>query len=161
MSNQILVVSRSDKTFGPKEFGQMVSVPSYHTTCYKNYTAFRKRPLSGASENPAPLKIRNTRSTLDIAPLTPSTIGTMKGVCLFCGKPRKNKNADESLSVIMTMESWDTIVSASLVVNDERVRSLVQSVTDPVAKDVQYHNSCKLKFMITLKIKRNTDMCPY
>ena len=53
-----MVVSRSDKTFGPKEFGQMVSVPSYHTTCYKNYTAFRKRPLSGASENPAPLKIR-------------------------------------------------------------------------------------------------------
>lgn len=122
---------------------QEMGITSYHSVCYKNYTAV-KRPSTDSQSDPPPKKAETrNRSSM------PSTDakGLLKGSCIFCSVHRKTlKGKVESLSNCLTTEGCDAITAAAPKSKNDRVKALVASGVDLIAKEAQYHKSCRREF---------------
>ena len=115
----------------------------YHSKCYRKFTAV-KRP-SADSHYEKDLKKKETRIR---SSLTPSdTRYLLKGYRIFCSIQRKTiKNKVEPLSQSLTKDGCDAITEAAPRSSNERLKVLVASRVDLIAKETQYHKSCRREF---------------
>ena len=117
----------------------------YHTQCYRTFTAVKRRSSSGPSVHEPTAKLPTTRQRTFL-PATDEK-GLLKGTCLFCGKVRKKWNGvDEKLSECLTADGRDAIFAAAPRSNNEQVKSVVRGEVDIIAKEAQYHKSCRRLF---------------
>ena len=116
----------------------------YHSKpCYKNFTAV-KRSACESSDEP-PLKKPETRRRSSHP--QNDVKGLLKGSCIFCGKARKTSNQKaEILSDCLTKDGCDKILAAATQSTNERMKALVSGGIDLIAKEVQYHKSCRRDF---------------
>ena len=71
----------------------------------------------------------------------------LKGSCIFCPKVRKTVNKKvEPLSDCQTKDGCEKIVAAAPYSTNERIKSLVSGGIDLIAKEAQYHKSCRREF---------------
>ena len=74
--------------------------------------------------------------------------GILKGKCVFCGKARKKKKRkEESLFAIATKEGCDTLVEHANLSKNSPFKSLILGGVDFIAKEAEYHGSCRVQFM--------------
>ena len=115
----------------------------YHSKCHKTFTAVKRRASASPSEPPA--KVLETRTTSSL----PKTYdrGLLKGSCIFCGKKRKIVNGtEEKLSNCETQNGCEAIFSNARNSNIERISSLARSNVDLIAKEAQYHKTCRRQY---------------
>ena len=116
----------------------------YHSSpCYKNFTAV-KRPACQSPDEP-PSKKPETRKLSSLQ--KNDAKGLLKGYCIFCGKVRKTINQKpETLSDCLTTDGCDKILAAASRSTNERIKALVSGGIDLIAKEAQYHKSCRRVF---------------
>ena len=116
----------------------------YHSKCYKNFTAVKRSPSVSPNDEPPQKKAETRRSSS--MPESDSR-GLLKGSCIFCTVVRKTINRKvERLSDCLTKDGCDAIVAAAPRSSNERIKSLVLSGVDLIAKEAQYHKSCRREF---------------
>ena len=124
----------------------------HHPSCHKNYTAV-KRPklLTPIDEEPPAKKVSiETRRSSLLPPCDHQ--GLLRGTCIFCGNSRKKKNGREEQRVkILTVSGCETLVQRAKLSNNERIRSLIRTGVDLIAKEAEYHKSCRMQFLKKLK----------
>ena len=129
----------------------------YHTKCHKNYTAV-KRP-SSTSESEPPSKKPETRRRSSLPPS--DTKGLLRGSCIFCPVLRKTINQKvEPLTECLTKDGCDAIFAAAPRSSNERVKALVRSGIDMIAKEAQYHKSCSREYFKEAEgaVPKNADV---
>jgi len=115
----------------------------YHSRCYRNYTAV-KRPASTSQSEP-PSKKPETRRRSGLAPSNER--GLLKGTCIFCPVVRKTVNRKvEPLSDCLTKDGCDAIFEAAPRSSNTRIKALVAEGVDLIAKEAQYHKSCRREY---------------
>ena len=114
----------------------------YHSTCYKNFTAFRRiEPTRPESEH------RENVLRSDATQGTASSSGIFPNKCIFCNRVRlRVKNKDEKLGICETREAEMSIKAAATRLNDSLLLSKITN-TDFVAKEVRYHHSCRRNYL--------------
>ena len=66
---------------------------------------------------------------------------------MFCGKAWKQINKiDEKRQKVSTTNGWKTIIKRAKFSNNERVKTLVRSGVQLIAKEGECHSSCRLLF---------------
>ena len=76
-----------------------------------------------------------------------NTEGLLKGSCIFCNTARETINLKvEQLSDCLTKDGSKSIYEAASKVNNERIKALVNSGVDLIAKETQHHKSCHRQF---------------
>jgi len=117
---------------------------SYHSKpCYKNFQAV-KRSSSQGSEEP-PKKKPETRQRSSIPKGDAKNL--LKGMCLFCPKVRKKVSGkEERLSDCSTFAGCKEIIDAAPRSNNERFKGLLTVGDDLIAREAQYHKSCRREF---------------
>ncbi|KAK4309970.1 hypothetical protein Pmani_018437 [Petrolisthes manimaculis] len=74
--------------------------------------------------------------------------GLLKGKCFFYGKVRKKKKGkEESLFAIATKDGCDTLVQRAHLSKNNHFKSLILGGVDLIAKEGEYHGSCRVQFM--------------
>ena len=120
----------------------------HHPSCHKNYTAV-KRPklLTPIDEEPTAKKVSiETRRSSLLPPCDHQ--GLLRGTCIFCGNSRKKKNGREEPRVkILTVSGCETLVQRAKLSNNECIRSLIRTGVDLIAKEAEYHKSCRMQFL--------------
>jgi len=115
----------------------------YHSKCYKKYTAVKRS--STDSHNKSPAKKPKTRRTSSMP--SSNDKGLLKDSCIFCNVPRKTVNRKvEPLSECLTVDGCASIVSAASRSSNDRIKDLVRSGIDLIAKEAKYHKSCRREF---------------
>ncbi len=126
------------------------STPNYHIhpSCYRHYTAVKRPKESIASDDqPAPKKVCIKTRRCSALPKSDQQ-GLLKGSCIFCGKSRKKKNGrEEKRFKIATTAGCESLVQRANASKNERIKSLIQSGEDLIAKEAEYHKSCRLDFL--------------
>lgn len=118
----------------------------YHPVCYRQYTAV-KRPKEDRDRKPEEKKPRSETRSHSSLPQTDKQ-GILKGKCVFCGKARKKKKGkEESLFAIATKEGCDTLVQRAPLSQNSHFKSLILGGVDLIAKEAEYHGSCRVQFM--------------
>ncbi|XP_033125114.1 uncharacterized protein LOC117123333 [Anneissia japonica] len=120
----------------------------YHSKCYRKYTAVIRPPTGSPSKKP-----KTRRRSL----MPPSDEkGLLKGSCIFCILRRKTINhKEEPLSDCLTKDGCDAIFKAAPKSSNERVKALVQSGVDLIAKEAQYiTNRAAESFLVKLMIQK-------
>ena len=121
---------------------QSMTDASYHTNCYKNFTAV-KRSSTGPEVEQVKRPDTRQRSAMPASDVK----GLLKGSCIFCTVKRKTLNrAIEPLSDCLTKEGCEAILSAATQSNNKRINALANSGVDLIAKEAQYHKSCRREF---------------
>ena len=122
----------------------------YHSSCYRSFTAVKRpRETSPAcSEQHHESKIsRIITRQCDVLPQY-NEEGLLKGTCMFCGKARKKKSGkEEPRQKILTFAGCNMLYERAQLSQNERVKSLLTSGVDLIAKEAEYHKSCRLQFM--------------
>jgi hypothetical protein len=76
-----------------------------------------------------------------------NTDGLLKGSCIFCNAVRKTINRKvEPLSDCLTKGGCESIYAAAAKGNNERIKALANNAVDLIAKEAQYHKSCRRQF---------------
>lgn len=115
----------------------------YHLKCYRNYTAV-KRPTD-YHQCKSPKKKTKTRRTSSMPPSDAK--GLLKGLCIFCSVVRKTVHRKvEPLSHCLTRDGYNSIAVAAARSSNERIKALIDSGVDLIAKQAQYHKSCRKEF---------------
>ncbi len=120
----------------------------YHPSCHKQYTAV-KRPSDVPSESPAAKTSRIETRRYSVIPKSDQQ-GLLKGKCIFCGMSRKKRSGkEEPRTLISTIEGCNTLAERadSPKCKNERIKSLVRSGVDLIAKEAEYHRSCRATFL--------------
>lgn len=112
----------------------------YHSRCYSNYTSVRKSVSTSQNEPASKKPETRCRSSL-----TPSNEkGLLRGSCIFCPVVRKTvKRKVETLSDCLTKDGCDAIFQAAPRSKNDRIKALVAEGVDLIAKEAQYHKSCR------------------
>lgn len=128
----------------------------YHPRpCYKNFTATKKRPASQSTDEP-PSKKPQTRERSSLPSSDPK--GLLKGSCIFCPVARKTvKGKVEKLSDCLTKDGCEKIISAAPFTTNERIKALVSGGIDLIAKEAQYHKSCRRDFFKEMESQGNSE----
>lgn len=82
----------------------------------------------------------------------------MKGSCIFCGKSRKKRNGKEEprlkVSTVAGCESLCQRVNNS---KNERIKSLIRSGVDLIAKEAEYHKDPMVHFPLDVPRRITID----
>ena len=131
---------------------------NYHPSCYKCYTAVkRRRETLPSDDEPAVATKKACIETRRCSVLPKSNQqGLLKGSCIFCGKSRKKRNGKEEprlkVSTVVGCESLCQRVNKS---KNERIKSLIRSGVDLIAKEAEYHKSCRVQFLRETDVQEN------
>lgn len=107
-------------------------------------TRIVKRPREDKDREPEAKNLRIETRTNSSLPKTDKQ-GLLKGKCVFCGKARKKKKGkEESLFAIATKEGCDTLVQRAHLSKNNHFRSLILGGVDLIAKEGEYHGSCRI-----------------
>ena len=72
----------------------------------------------------------------------------MKGHCIFCGKSRKKKSGKEEPRLkVATLAGCESLCQRVKYSENERIKSLIRSGIDLIAKEAEYHKSCRVQFL--------------
>ena len=72
----------------------------------------------------------------------------LKGKCIFCGKGRKKKNGKDELTLkVATIAGCQSLHQRAEFSKNERIKSLVRSGADLIAKEAEYHKSYRQTFL--------------
>ena len=135
----------TQKVFEASELDPNVS---YHPSCHRCYTAVKrpKEPLPPNDEPPIKSACVETRRC-SVLPKTDQQ-GLLKGVCIFCGKNRKKRNGKEEPRLkVATLSGCETLRQRAKSTKNERIQSLIRSGVDLIAKEAEYHKSCRVNFL--------------
>ena len=92
-------------------------------------------------------------------PADSNNTGLLKGSCLFCPlKRKKNHGKEEPLSGCLTDDGVQSIKKAVHATTNERVINVLGTGVDLIAKEVQYHKSCRREFFKEAE-KLNSKQC--
>lgn len=129
----------------------------YHSNCYRNYTAV-KRPSAESDQSKLLSNKPKTRRTGSMP--DSDAKGLLKGSCIFCLVVRKTVNKKvEPLSDCLTRDGCESICAAAPKSSNERVKALVRTGVDLIAKEAQYHKSCRREFFreVESRTRKNED----
>ena len=130
----------------------------YHPSCHRKYTAVKRscESVSPSDENtPKRLCIETRRCS---ALPKSDKQGMLKGSCIFCGKSRKKKNRkEEPRCSVAVLSSCDLLKERAINSKNERLKSLMRSGVDLIAKEAEYHKSCRVQFLLETE---NKDKAP-
>jgi len=120
----------------------------YHPSCQKSYTAVKHpKQAPPANDEPAAKKACIETRRCSVLPKSDQQ-GMLKGTCIFCGKSRKKKNGKEESRVkIATLSGCQSLCERAKSSNNERIKSLIRSGVDLIAKEAEYHKSCRATFL--------------
>ncbi len=122
---------------------QQIKNAKYHSKCYRNFTAVKKPSTDYRGRSVS--KTIQTRRNSSMPPSNPE--GLLKGSCIFCNTVRKTINRKvEPLSDCLTKDGCESIYAAASKCNNERIKALANSAVDLIAKEAQYHKSCRRQF---------------
>jgi hypothetical protein len=122
---------------------QQINNAKYHSKCYRNYTAV-KRPSTDSKSHSISKTLQTRRNS---SMPSSNTEGLLKGSCIFCNTVRKTINRKvEPLSDCLTKDGCKSIYAAAPRSNNERIKALANSEVDLIAKEAQYHKSCRRQF---------------
>jgi hypothetical protein len=119
----------------------------YHSSCQKRFTAVKRRKSDELSpgvsaEKKTKLDTRQTSSM----PKSDGR-GLLKSECMFCGKARrKRRGVEEPLLKVATTFGTESLRKRAQHTKNERIRSLLRTEVDLVAKEAVYHKSCRAEF---------------
>ena len=123
---------------------QLESFHNYHPSCYKKYTAVKhSRETSSPDEEPTPKKAFISDSVLPESDCQ----GLLKGICIFCGKSRKNNNNKEETKLKVTTAGCLTLIQRAKFSSNERIKRFIESGEDLVVQKAEYHKSCRALFL--------------
>lgn len=116
----------------------------YHPVCYRHYTAV-KRPA--ASQSPVPQKKVKVETRQSSSLPKSDQQGLLKGTCIFCGKSRKKfKGKEEPRVAVATVSGCQSLSKRAELSSNDRIKSLIRSGVDLIAKEAEYHKSCRVQF---------------
>ena len=117
----------------------------YHSQCYRQYTAVKRK--SDASDPAIPNKEARI-VTRQRSPMPKSDEhGLLKGDCIFCGRSRKKlKGKEEPRQNLQTEAAVESINERVKYCSNERIKALVASGIPLIAKSAEYHRSCYALF---------------
>ncbi|XP_041481075.1 uncharacterized protein LOC121428475 [Lytechinus variegatus] len=119
---------------------------SYHRLCHKYYTAVKRPRESQLSDDP-PLQTQHKRRRSS-GNYKSDQQDLLKGSCIFCRKVRKKRKGKEEPRIpICTTEGCSTIYNRAESSTNERLKLLIRSQVDLIAKEAEYHKSCWLTFL--------------
>ncbi|KAJ8031889.1 hypothetical protein HOLleu_25241 [Holothuria leucospilota] len=125
----------------------------YHSKCYRNFTAVKRPSTDSQSRHPS--KKPETRCRSSMPPSDAK--GLLRGSCIFCTVQRKTiKRKVEPLSDCLTKDGCDAIITAAPRSSNERVKALVANGIDLLAKEAQYHKSCRRDFFKEIEVAPKT-----
>ncbi|XP_030837116.1 uncharacterized protein LOC105437992 [Strongylocentrotus purpuratus] len=128
----------------------------YHSCCHRKFTAVKRSRDSQQADEEQPAKRQCIQTRRCSVILKSDQEGLLKGTCIFCGKGRKKKHQREEPRLkIATVGGCETISQRVRYSNNERIRSLIWSGVDLIAKEAEYHKSCRISFL-----KETEDRCP-
>ena len=133
------------KVLTQKAYVETLSLAGYHSSCYRSYTATKRiqNPLPADEEEPVSKKV--TRSVSELPKSDQQ--GLLKGACIFCGLSRKKlKGREEQLYKISTLEGSRSLKTQAPFSGNERIKSLMRSGVDLIAKEAEYHKTCRVQF---------------
>ena len=115
----------------------------YHPLCRNTYTAVKRK--TSKSQTVKEIYIE-TRSDSNIPKYDKQ--GLLKGTCVFCGKVRKKICGKEEPRVkIATWSGCHTLSQRANFSTNEHIKSLVWNNVDLIAKEAEYHKSCRALFL--------------
>ena len=121
---------------------------SYHPSCHKCYTAVKRLKDSTTPDEGHPPKIPCTERRSTSAIPKSNEQGMLKGTCIFCGKSRKKKNGkDEVRLKVAKVAGCQSLRPRVEFSKNERIKGLVRSGVDLIAKEAEYHKSCRQAFL--------------
>jgi len=119
-----------------------------HIKCYRKFTALPsilQNQLPNASTSSSPVCEINTRSNQSTK-LIEGNASIFKSVCIFCEKTRKKHNGKaQSLHVCETKNFELSIKHYMNEMNDVSMQTKLSNI-DFVAKEVKYHNICRVAY---------------
>ena len=119
---------------------QEMGIARYHSQCYRNFTAVKRPSTDSQSDHSSKDKV--TRNSSSMPPSDAK--GLLRGSCIFCPVQWKTINRKvEPLSDWLTTDGCDAIITAAPRSSNQRLKALVTSVVDLIAKEAQYHRSCR------------------
>lgn len=121
----------------------------HHPHCHKYYTAVKrsKEPLDPDDGPIAKNACIETRRCSVM--LKSDQQGLLKGTCIFCGKSRKKrKGKEEPRLKVATVDGCQSLYQRVKSSKNERIKSLLRSGIDLIAKEAEYHKSCRVQFML-------------
>ena len=112
---------------------------SHHHSCHKNYTAV-KRPKEPLPPDDEPTSKKDCIETRRCSVLPKSDKqGLLKGTCIFCGQSRKKRNGKEEPRMkVATADGCETLSRRVKYSKNERIKSLIRSGVDLIAKEAEY-----------------------
>ena len=114
----------------------------HHSKCYGYYTAVKKVPLPTVSQSTSQSEQQQTRRRSSM-PTSYAKVLLMES-CIFCPLVHKTINRKvEPLSDCLSKDGRDSIYANAHRSSNERVKALVHSRVDLIAKEAQYHKSCR------------------
>ena len=120
----------------------------YHASCHKSYTAVKRAKEDLAPDDEFATKIRCTETRRSSAFPKSDGQGILKGTCIFCSKSRKKKNGkDEPRLKVATIAGCESLYHRAKFSKNEHIKSLVRSGVDLIAKEAEYHKSCRVQFL--------------
>lgn len=155
-------------------YQQDFSLLGYHSSCYRRFTAIKKKYMDTITNNdlnefllshhsiePEPTevnlniskKIKDTRSKTLY--LKNRNTGILKKTCIFCNKVFIYKNKKRiGLSACQTKNFEAKIQQYATLLKDEDMLSKIKDV-DFVAKEIHYHRLCRTKYTFKVKKQRH------
>ena len=124
---------------------ETLSLAGYHSSCYRIYTATKciQNPSPADEEEPVSKKVTRSVSKLPRS----DQQGLLKGACIFYGLSRKKlKGREEQLYKISTLEGSRSLKNQVPFSGNERIKSLMRSGVDLIAKEAEYHKTCRVQF---------------
>ena len=119
-------------------------IPWYHPSCYPSYTAV-KRPKSTPSKSPLKKSRKETRQSSEVP--KSDQLGLLKGTCIFCRRRRKKfRCKKETFLKISTVAGCESLRERSLRSGNEGLETLMRCGVDLIAKEAEYHRSCRVQF---------------
>ncbi|CAB4021739.1 Hypothetical predicted protein, partial [Paramuricea clavata] len=120
----------------------------YHASCHKSYTAVKRAKEDLAPDDESATKIRCTETRRSSAFPKSDRQGILKGTCIFCSKSRRKKNGkDEPRLKVATIAGCESLYHRAKFSKNEHIKSLVRSGVDLIAKEAEYHKSCRVQFL--------------
>ena len=93
---------------------------------------------SMCAEERVPKKITRSDSSLPKS----DHQGLLKGKCIFCGLSRKKqKGREEKLYKVSTLECFHALKRQAPFSSNEKIKWLVRSDVDLIAKEAEYHKT--------------------
>ena len=130
----------------------MLSELYYHTRCHSEYCAVKRKFQEHDDDSPGTSSTSKILGSKSIHPKS-DTKGVLVPSCILCSTKKKRNSGPvtsyETLHKVVTLQCSKTLVDRAKEIPDSIISQRIIGLCsqDLVAKEVHYHNSCKLSFL--------------